>query len=517
MSFVGLEGNNVNNNRPHNNKSIINKMISFITSISFFIIMSFLIFPFVQAICVQVLTCLYYFTYRKKPAAAAATNTTTEEQPSNLLFLPITSTATTNPILLPFPITKLHQLQKPTLTINKPLHITYNPHSTFISDTAVSVFTITNGYAFIILLQHGKFFLGVFSIKMIKSTNNKTELNRFEFNDLRPLTIASITPPIVDNSNQQRNEKIIRLVLGMLNGHVIVVDYYEHINMFILIKKFENIHTDAARCVTFLHNSLTIASGGWDQLIRIYSVPTQQQQQQPNDQQQQQQQIITLSGHTSDINCIGFCSTLNLVVSGSTDRTIRVWKLIQDSNNTIESGHCMFIFTNHDDSVRTLDVRGTRCCSGSFDFTVRVFELLTGQEIIRISLHWFVQSVVWCGETLSSSPSHILCGTLNNSAMVFDLPSIVMTHPDEEPKMQLMDESMATITIQHCDGVNAVVCDSKGRIALTGCEGNAAYVWDLKKMERSQLLAFCGMYNSSHHDTIKLPLEIYVRVKDFLM
>ena len=55
---------------------------------------------------------------------------------------------------------------------------------------------------------------------------------------------------------------------------------------------------------------------------------------------------INLSGHKDEVNCVQFL--LPLIVSGSADKTVRLWKinptcLNQNSNNAEESGVCLRI------------------------------------------------------------------------------------------------------------------------------------------------------------------------------
>jgi WD40 repeat protein len=67
------------------------------------------------------------------------------------------------------------------------------------------------------------------------------------------------------------------------------------------------------------------------------------------------------------------------VISGSLDKTVKVWNL--------ETGEEPLTLTGHSDWVRAVAVTadGTRVISGSLDKTVKVWNLETGEEIATFS------------------------------------------------------------------------------------------------------------------------------------
>ena len=61
----------------------------------------------------------------------------------------------------------------------------------------------------------------------------------------------------------------------------------------------------------------------------------------------------------------------NTVVSGSTDRTIRVWDT--------ESGDCVHVLYGHTSTVRCLAMHENTVVSGARDGTLRVWDIKRGQ------------------------------------------------------------------------------------------------------------------------------------------
>ncbi|KAF5358266.1 hypothetical protein D9756_001236 [Leucocoprinus leucothites] len=79
-----------------------------------------------------------------------------------------------------------------------------------------------------------------------------------------------------------------------------------------------------------------------------------------------------------------------LIVTGSRDHSLRVWKLPKPSepeykadNGDPDAGdnpyHCLHL-SDHDHAVRALAARGRTLVSGSYDCTVRIWDIITGEQ-----------------------------------------------------------------------------------------------------------------------------------------
>ena len=76
--------------------------------------------------------------------------------------------------------------------------------------------------------------------------------------------------------------------------------------------------------------------------------------------------IYVLAGHTSTIRCLKVLHGRPIAVTGSRDRTLRVWD--------VQRGRLLRVLEGHTQSVRCLDACGSRVVSGSYDCTARVSE-----------------------------------------------------------------------------------------------------------------------------------------------
>ena len=80
-----------------------------------------------------------------------------------------------------------------------------------------------------------------------------------------------------------------------------------------------------------------------------------------------------LHGHTGGVwSC---CVSGNLIVSGSTDRSIMVFLLLTVQVWDAASGECKATLLGHTSTVRCLSLRGDVLISGSRDTDLRVWDL----------------------------------------------------------------------------------------------------------------------------------------------
>jgi WD40 repeat protein len=80
-----------------------------------------------------------------------------------------------------------------------------------------------------------------------------------------------------------------------------------------------------------------------------------------------------LEGHTMKVTSVALDASGRTAVSGSYDKTVRVWDLT--------TGGCTRVLEGHTDQVTSvaLDASGRTAVSGSWDTMVRVWDLTTGR------------------------------------------------------------------------------------------------------------------------------------------
>ena len=78
----------------------------------------------------------------------------------------------------------------------------------------------------------------------------------------------------------------------------------------------------------------------------------------------------TLNGHKRGIACLQYHD--RLVVSGSSDNTIRLWD--------IECGACLRVLEGHEELVRCIRFDSKRIVSGAYDGKIKVWDLQAAMD-----------------------------------------------------------------------------------------------------------------------------------------
>ena len=148
-------------------------------------------------------------------------------------------------------------------------------------------------------------------------------------------------------------------------------------------------HTSWINSIAFSTDGRTLASGSWDNTVRLSDALTGAHQK-------------TLTGHTGVILSIAFSPDSTILASGGGDRdnTIRLWDVLTGHQKTL---------TGHTDGVSSIAFSpdgGTLASGGSWnDDTVRLWDTTTGELKATLAGHpGGVYSVAYSpdGETLAS-------------------------------------------------------------------------------------------------------------------
>ncbi|KAI7867186.1 WD40-repeat-containing domain protein [Spinellus fusiger] len=165
------------------------------------------------------------------------------------------------------------------------------------------------------------------------------------------------------------------------------------------------------------HNT-TLVSGSTDKTIRVWDM---------------ERGVCThvFTGHTSTVRCLQIVlptlvhgklePSCPLIVTGSRDSTLRVWKLpVAGDPEYHGQGHnpwFVHTLTGHSQSVRAIAAHGNVLVSGSYDNMVGVWHLESGRRIHRLEGHTQkVYSVV-----IDSQRNHCMSGSMDNSVRIWDL------------------------------------------------------------------------------------------------
>jgi F-box and WD-40 domain protein CDC4 len=174
----------------------------------------------------------------------------------------------------------------------------------------------------------------------------------------------------------------------------------------------------------------TLVSGSTDRSVRVWDIEKGKCTQ-------------VFQGHTSTVRCLVILKPTQigetsdgqpimmpkeeLIITGSRDSTLRVWKMPKPgdrsvmqtvaSSNDSDNPYFVRALTGHHHSVRAIAAHGDTLVSGSYDCTVRVWKISTGEVLQRLQGHsQKVYSVV-----LDHARNRCISGSMDNMVKVWSL------------------------------------------------------------------------------------------------
>ncbi|KIX96531.1 uncharacterized protein Z520_07797 [Fonsecaea multimorphosa CBS 102226] len=156
--------------------------------------------------------------------------------------------------------------------------------------------------------------------------------------------------------------------------------------------------------------------------------------------------IKILKGHTNGVMALQFCD--NILATGSYDATIKIWDLDTGKELRTLSGHTM--------GIRCLQFDDNKLISGSLDKTLKVWNWRTGECISTYNGH--TEGVI----ALHFDSNILVSGSVDNTARVWNF----------------QDRSVFTLR-GHTDWVNSVKVDSASRTIFTASDDCTVKLWDL--------------------------------------
>ncbi len=127
-----------------------------------------------------------------------------------------------------------------------------------------------------------------------------------------------------------------------------------------LIRSIEG-HADFITSISVTPDGRFAVSGSRDRTVRVWTLATGAS-------------LRELKGHRGSVSCVAVSPDRSFALSGSWDRTLRLWALA--------TGECLKVFKEHDDYVRTVAITpdGRFGISGSTDTTLRLWYLSPGRH-----------------------------------------------------------------------------------------------------------------------------------------
>ncbi|KAK5958241.1 SCF ubiquitin ligase complex subunit cdc4 [Knufia fluminis] len=240
----------------------------------------------------------------------------------------------------------------------------------------------------------------------------------------------------------------------------------------------------------------TLVSGSTDRSVRIWDIDAGRE-------------THVFRGHTSTVRCLQILQPTKIgeaadgkdimmpkqpiIITGSRDSTLRIWKLPKpsDSNHiqveadaeAEDSPYYVRTLTGHQHSVRAIAAHADTLVSGSYDCSVRVWKISTGETVHRLQGHTQkVYSVV-----LDHARNRCISGSMDYLVKIWSLEtgSALYTLEGHSSLVGLLD--------LNCDRLVSAAADSTLRI------------WDPENGQcKSTLTAHTGAITCFQHDSQKV-------------
>ncbi|KAJ8689353.1 hypothetical protein PTI98_013379 [Pleurotus ostreatus] len=195
--------------------------------------------------------------------------------------------------------------------------------------------------------------------------------------------------------------------------------------------------------VAFSPDGAQIVSGSHDKTIRIWDAATGQQ---VGD---------VFTGHEHRVNSVVFSPDGPQIVSGSDDDTIRIW----DAATRQQVGDAL---TGHEHGVNSVAVLpdGAQIVSGSYDKTIRIWDAATGQQV---------------GDALTGHEHGV-----NSVAVLPDGAQIVSGSYDKTIRIwdAATRQQVGDALTGHEHGVNSVAVSPNGAQIVSGSYDKTIRIWD---------------------------------------
>jgi WD40 repeat protein len=200
-------------------------------------------------------------------------------------------------------------------------------------------------------------------------------------------------------------------------------------------------HTSGLSAVSWSPDGSRVVTGSEDKTAKVWDVKTGAEG-------------LTLNGHTGEVSAVSWSPDGSRVLTGSLDKTAKVWDAKTGAEVLTLRGHTREVL------AVSWSPDGSRLVTGSEDKTAKVWDAKTGAEVFTLKGHTnTVLAVLW-----SPDSSRLLTGSWDQTAKVWDAKT-----------------GAEVLALKgHTGEVSAVSWSPDGSRVLTGSVDNTAKVWDAK-------------------------------------
>jgi WD40 repeat protein len=171
--------------------------------------------------------------------------------------------------------------------------------------------------------------------------------------------------------------------------------------------------------------------------------------------------IRQLLGHTKEIYSVAYSSDGLSAVSGSKDKTIRLWN--------IESGETIKMFQGHMHGVTSVafSSNNKQIISGSYDNTVHLWNIDSGKIVKILKTPQLSHTNYVTSVAFSANNKYIASGSKDNTLCLWNVDT----------------GKIVKISKSHIDQVTSVAFSSDNKLIISGADDKTVHLWNIESDE----------------------------------
>ena len=241
-----------------------------------------------------------------------------------------------------------------------------------------------------------------------------------------------------------------------------------------LIRTLEG-HADSVTSVAVTPDGRFAVSGSRDRTARLWTLTTGTC-------------LRVLKGHRGSVSCVAVSPDRNFAVSGSWDRTLRLWALA--------TGECLKVFQEHEDDVRAVAMTrdGRFALSGSADATLRLWNLLSDTQLQEFDgLVVPLEDAYRAAELSTAKCLRVFAGHAGEVvavALSADGQYAISGSWDRSLRFwSLTTGKCLCVLTGHAQYVTCVALSQDGRLAVSGGRDGTVRIWSLARKTCVRVMA----------------------------